>query len=138
MTELELHLRIAGWAVIAIGLAHVGLPRALGWHVELATASLLTRQIAHVHSAYIGLTCVLLGALPALAPGLLTTSGALGLWVLGGLIAFWGSRLIVQLAVYDARLWRGNGPRTAVHVAATLLWAYETFVYALAFAAQLD
>jgi hypothetical protein len=133
-----LGLRLAGLVLIALGLAHAGLPRALRWRVELDGTSLLTRQIAYVHSAYIGFTCVLLGAVPAFAPELLVTRSALAVWLLAGLVGFWGSRLLVQLFVYDSALWRGDRARTAIHVGAMALWAWETLIYALALVHQLS
>jgi hypothetical protein len=135
--DLILHLRVAGLAVVAVGLAHAALPRVLGWRVELASVSLLTRQVAYVHSAYIGLTCVFLGAIPAFAPELLVTRSALATWLLTGLVGFWGSRLFVQVGVYDPELWHGNGARTAAHVAFLGLWTYETLAYAAGLVHQL-
>lgn len=135
--DLAVHLRIAGTAIVALGLAHAVLPRALGWRTELAGVSALTRQIAYVHSAYIGLTCVLLGAVPAFAPELLLSRSPLAAWVLAGLVAFWGSRLVVQNLVYDRAHWRGDAARTVIHGGLTVGWTYETVVYAAGLLNQL-
>jgi hypothetical protein len=138
MSDLSSAMRVAGLAIVALGIGHAWLPRELGWPDDLSGSSLLTRQIATVHSAYIGLTCVLLGAIPAFAPELLLAPSPLAIWVLTGLVAFWGSRFGVQLWVYDASLWRGNVRLTAVHVAYAGFWAVQTLVYGLALTRQLS
>jgi hypothetical protein len=132
MTELELHLRLAGAPLVVIGLGHVILPRVLGWSTELAPLSALSRQVAYVHAGFIGLMCVLFGSLPLLLPGALLSGGSLAAAVLTGYVVFWGCRLLVQLAVYDSAHWRGDRDRTLIHVAITALWSYETGVYGLA------
>jgi hypothetical protein len=131
MTDPVLHLRLAGSMIVALGIAHAFLPAALDWSRGLATLSLLDRQIAYVHSAYIGLTCVLLGLLPLALPDALVRGDALATAVLIGLTGFWGSRLVVQLCVYDTRHWRGDRLRTAAHLGLVPLWTYETAVYGL-------
>ncbi len=135
MTDLELHLRLAGLPLVLIGLGHAFLPRVLAWATDLASVSALNRQIAYVHSGYIGLTCVLMGLLPLTMPGSLLNGGPLATAVLVGYLLFWGSRLFVQVLVYDAAHWRGNAVRTLIHAGFVALWSYETAVYALALAA---
>ena len=58
--------------------------------------------------------------------------------MLGGLTLFWGLRLLTQVFVYDRGLWRGNPRRTAVHVAAVLLWLYLAIVFGWGFWRQLE
>jgi hypothetical protein len=66
---------------------------------------------------------------------LLVERTALARVVTAGLAAFWGARLVVQLFVYRAELWRGNRFRTVIHVAFTGVWAYLAVVYGAAFVA---
>ncbi|HRX84807.1 MAG TPA: hypothetical protein P5572_07300, partial [Phycisphaerae bacterium] len=49
--------------------------------------------------------------------------------VLIGLAVFWMVRLIVQLFVYDRRLWLGDRFNTTMHVMFTCLWSYLLFTY---------
>jgi hypothetical protein len=135
--DLQLPLRLAGLIVAGIGVSHAFLPRALGWSAELGGVSSLTRQVAYVHSAYVGLTCVLLGAVPAFFPSALLVRGPLAPLVLAGLVTFCGSRLVIQLLVYDREHWRGDARRTVIHVGLIAIWTYETAVYAAALLMQL-
>jgi hypothetical protein len=135
--DLQVHLRLAGLIILGIGLGHAFLPRALGWSTELGSASSLTRQVAYVHSAYIGLTCVLFGMVAAFFPAALLVRGPLAPIVLTGYVVFWGSRLVVQLLVYDHAHWRGDATRTLIHIGFVAIWTYETAVYAATLVTQL-
>jgi hypothetical protein len=134
--SLEVNLRIVGALLICAGVGHVALPRALGWREDLAQVSLLNRQVGTVHVFFIGLTCVLLGALPLLMPEELLGPGRLASAVLVVEAIFWGARLLVQLAVFDRSLWLGDRRRTLAHVAFSALWAYVTGVFVWALAAS--
>jgi hypothetical protein len=134
--SLEVNLRIVGALLICAGVGHVALPRALGWREDLAQVSLLNRQVGTVHVFFIGLTCVLLGALPLLMPEELLGRDRLPGAVLVVEAIFWGARLLVQLAVFDRSLWLGDRRRTLAHVAFSALWAYVTGVFVWALAAS--
>jgi hypothetical protein len=134
MSSVELHLRIVGALLVGVGIGHVALPRALGWRVDLAQVSLLNRQVGAVHVFFIGLTCVLLGAIPLFLPDELLEPDRLAGAVLVAEAIFWGARFVVQVVVFDRSLWRGDRHRTLAHLGFCLLWAYVTgtFVWALA------
>ena len=126
----EWHLRIAGALQIALALAHLVFPRRLNWNEELARLSPLNRQIFHVHTLFICVVLVLIGALSLLAPAALMEPTRLARLVLAGIAFFWALRLYCQWFVYDPALWRGRRFETVVHLVATLLWLYLTAVYA--------
>jgi hypothetical protein len=125
----EWHLRIAGALQIALALLHLAFPRRFRWHEELARLSPLNRQIFHVHTIFICVVLVMIGALSLLAPEALLERSRLSRLVLGGFAGFWGLRLLCQWFVYDAGLWRGHAFNTAVHGLFSLLWLYLTAVY---------
>ena len=125
----EWHLRIAGALQIALALLHVTFPRRFRWAEELARLSPLNRQIFVVHTLFICLVLVMMGALSLLAPGTLLEPTRLSRLVLGGFASFWGLRLLCQWFVYDSSLWRGQTFNSVVHVLFTLLWLYLTVVY---------
>jgi hypothetical protein len=133
---LELALRLAGALQIALAAMHVVFPNRFDWKEELARLSLLNRQMFLVHTVFICVVLVLVGSLSLLAPHALLEPTPLSRLVLGGIAAFWGLRLVVQLFVYDTRLWRGNRFNTLVHVVFCVLWAYLVAVYAGAFLRQ--
>ena len=127
-------LRLVGLALVAMGLVHAVLPRLIGWPADLAGTTLLTRQVSYAHLFFIGLTCVLLGALPlAFAPELLG-GGPLPTALLGGQAVFWGLRWVMQFAYFSPRLWRGDPLRTAAHLGLALLWTWVAAVFGTALA----
>jgi len=133
MLNPELHLRIVGVLLVALIALNVYVPRRFNWRGELATLSLLNRQIFQVHAAFI---CVILAMFAALAlffAGDLLQPTRLSRAVLALLAAFWFLRLLTQWFVYDRRLWRGKRFETIVHLAFTGVWTYfaATFAYAL-------
>jgi len=130
--NVELHLRIAGALQIILALLHLVFPRRFQWREELARLSLLNRQIFYVHTAFICLVMVLLGALSLCAPAALLEPTRLSRLVLDGIIIFWAVRLICQWFVYDSSLWRGQTFHTVMHGVFTAIWIYLTGVYAMA------
>lgn len=133
--SLETHLRLAGALQIALAILHAFFPGRFNWKEELPRLSLLNRQMFLVHTFYIGLVLMLIGALSLAAPRTLLAEGPLARIVLFGFALFWGIRLIIQWAVYDKALWRGHRFNTAMHWSFTALWLYLTSVYGWAWAA---
>ncbi|MFD8754838.1 hypothetical protein ACFV0O_28205 [Kitasatospora sp. NPDC059577] len=135
MTEpftLEAQLHLVGAALVAMGLFHAVLPRAIGWPADLRGTALLTRQVSYAHVFFIGLGCTLLGLLPlCLAPDLLAGT-RLGTALLAGQTLFWGLRWLFEFAVFSPKLWRGDPLRTAAHLALSVLWTWVTAVFATA------
>jgi hypothetical protein len=146
VTGVVVHLRVAGVLMLALAAAHLVLPRALGWPVELQGVSLLTRQVSYVHTYFIGLMCGLFGlAATVLATDLVrvdpagaaSASDRPAAAILVAATAVWGSRLVAQLVVFDPELWRGSALTVLGHVAFVALWAYLTVVFAWALARHL-
>jgi hypothetical protein len=127
-----IHLKIAG--VILLGLVWLNflLPRKLNWKEELPRLSLLNRQIFLVHVLFIVLTVTMFGVLALFFTSALLQPSPLSRLVLAGLALFWAVRLVVQLFIYDSRLWRGDRGRTILHVVFSTTWAYLTFAFAFA------
>lgn len=123
------HLRIAGALQIVLALLHLAFPKRFQWKEELARLSPLNRQIFHVHTFFICVVLVMIGALSLFAADALLEPTRLSRLVLGGIATFWGLRLLCQWFVYDASLWRGQRFNTAMHVLFSLLWLYLTSVY---------
>lgn len=132
LSDLGLHLRVAGAVLLCLAASHLVLPRAMGWNVELRGVSLLTRQVSYVHAYFIGLLCAMFGLVAALFPSDLLARDPLVAPILVGAVAVWGSRLVVQLFVFDSSLWRGRALTVAGHLAFVALWSYLTLVFAWA------
>jgi len=126
-----LSLQTTGVLLMLLGLAHAAFPRHFRWREETSGLSLLTRQILHIHTAFIGLTVFLIGLLSATcAPDLISTP--LGKRICLGLAAFWGIRLVVQFLGYSPDLWRGKPFETTMHILFSLFWLYLTTLFSLA------
>jgi hypothetical protein len=131
--NLNLHLKIVGFMLLGLSAAHLYFPRRFGWRGELEKVSLLTRQIFYVHCFFICLVLIMFGLLSLVWTDTLIEPSPLARIVLIGLTVFWGARLIIQLFVYDSKLWRGHRFNTAMHIFFTLTWSYYVSVYAAAF-----
>lgn len=128
---MEIHLKLCGLLLIGLALVHVVFPRYFDWKTELARLSLINRQIMLVHTFFISLTVLLMGALCLTSAHDLTAT-PLGRRVCLGLGVFWLIRLGFQLFGYSKETWRGKRLETAAHVAFTMLWFYLTAVFLLA------
>jgi hypothetical protein len=130
--NLSLNLKLAGVLQFGLAAAHLYFPKRFAWREELAKVSLLTRQIFYVHCFFICLVLVMMGLLSLFWTEELTQRGTLARLVLAGMAGFWGLRLVIQLLVYDAKLWKGNRFNTTMHILFTTLWSYYVCVYATA------
>jgi hypothetical protein len=134
---VEAQLRLVGAAIVGIGLAHAALPRVLGLSAQLAPLPALSRQVMHAHNFFIGVTCVLLGALPLLlAPDLLAPA-AVPRAVLAAEAGFWALRWGSQFVTFNPSLWRGSRLYTAGWWALTVVWTWITVVFGAALAGSL-
>ena len=135
MSILTLNLTVAGAVLVGLGSMHIALPAVLGWHRELAGASRLNREVSYVHCFFIGLACVLWGLLPLTAGSQLLQPSPVTRLVLIGAVAFWASRFVIQLAVFNRHA-RKSAAWLALCTAGTVLWLYLTAVWTWTLIAQ--
>lgn len=125
---MTIHLQIIGALFMLLALIHVGFPRYFEWKQQLASLSLINRQMMQVHTFFIALVVFLIGVLCfTSANDLLTTP--LGRRICLGLGVFWSIRGLVQWLVYSTELWRGRRFETGVHVVFSALWVYCAVVF---------
>ncbi len=125
---MELHLKIIGDLLIALGLVHAAFPKYFAWKQELDGLSLINRQMMYVHTFFIALTVILMGVL-CLTSSAEITRTPLGRKVALGFAVFWTARLLVQFFGYSPQLWRGKRFETTVHIAFAILWIYLSVVF---------
>jgi hypothetical protein len=123
--------------LLILALAHAYFPRRFDWREELRHVSPLNRQIFQVHCFFIGLLLFMFGLLALCFTDALLERSGLARIVLSGLVIFWLARLVIQLGVYDSRLWRGDRFNTGVHWLFTCLWAYYITIFGWALWSQL-
>jgi hypothetical protein len=124
----EFLYRLTGGGLIVLAAVHLTFPRRFRWAEELASLSLLTRQIFYVHTFFVALTVGLMGVLCLFRAGEMLQT-PLGRTVSGGFSLFWGTRLVIQWFGYSPALWRGKRFETAVHYSFTALWLWLTLLF---------
>lgn len=129
---MEIHYKIIGFLLMALAIVHVIFPRYFNWKQELASMSLINRQMMQVHTFFIALTVFLMGLLCVVASQELITT-PLGRIISLGLGIFWGFRLFFQFFVYSPKLWQGKPFETIVHILFSMIWGYLTTVFILTF-----
>lgn len=135
--SLGVHLKIVGASLLLLAAAHAFFPRRFNWEEELGRLSRLNRQMFQVHCFFIGLVLFLFGVLSLGFTEALLERTFLARVILSGLALFWLARLVVQLFVYDPRLWKGSRFNTRVHLLFSLMWAYYAAVFGCALWHQL-
>ena len=126
-------LRVAGVVMLLlVPLNLFDVPRRFRWKEEMATLSLLNRQIFWVHSWFLCLMLAQMGLLALLYARPLLEPSPLARAVNGGLAFFWLVRLLMQWFVYSPDIWRGNQFFTAMHYVFTAIWILLTAAFALA------
>jgi hypothetical protein len=125
---MELYIKIAGALMIALALLHAIFPRRFQWKEELASLTLLSRQVMYVHTFFIALTVMLMGLLCITSARQLIETD-LGKRIAFGLAVFWFARLMIQFFGYSSELWKGKAFETAVHISFSAIWAYFSLIF---------
>ena len=127
---MELHLKLIGFCLIALGLVHATFSKQFNWKQELSTLSIMNREMMHVHTFFIAFVLFLIGLL-CLTSSKELLETALGKRISLGLGIFWVVRLYVQFFVYSSKIWRGKTFETIVHIIFCVFWAYLSAVFFL-------
>jgi len=97
---MEIHLKVIGILLIVLAFIHVIFPKYFNWKQELASLSLINKQMMTIHTFFIALTVFLIGVLCVTsASEIIETS--LGRKLALGLGLFWGIRLVIQFFGYS-------------------------------------
>lgn len=113
--DLAFYLKFAGFALIILGISHAWFEKLFDWRAETARLSRFNQQVVYVHNFFIGLICVMMGAVALFGTRALIEPTFAGSWLCGGLVIFWACRLVIQFAFYDAKLRRGKVFETTMH-----------------------
>lgn len=125
---LSIHLKFIGTLLTGLALVHVIFPRYFKWKEELASLSLINRQMMQVHTFFIALMVFFMGLLCLTsADDLINTP--LGKTISLGFGIFWFIRLCIQFFGYSSQLWKGKRFETIVHVVFSVLWVYLSLVF---------
>ena len=125
---MEVHLLICGILQIGLAILHIIFPKYFNWKQELASLSLINRQIMYIHTLFIAIAVGLMGILSITeAEALVNTN--LGQKICLGFGLFWLIRLFVQFFGYSSQLWKGKLFETVVHIVFSGLWLYMSVVF---------
>lgn len=127
---MELHLKIIGIILIALSSIHLVFPKYFNWGKELASLSLINKQIMYVHTFFIAMVVFLMGIF-CLCSAEDITHTRLGRQLSLGLFIFWCTRLLFQFCVYSPKLWKGKTFEFTIHILFSLLWTYFSLVFFL-------
>ncbi|MBX7207879.1 MAG: hypothetical protein K1X78_06200 [Verrucomicrobiaceae bacterium] len=98
----------------------------MNWKEPLARSPLLMREVFHVHTFFIALTCAIFGVITwRFAADIAQPSHELIRWFAAAIGIFWGIRCVMQWTVYSTSHWRGLFGRTVAHW--TLFLGYGAF-----------
>jgi len=125
---MDVHLKLVGITLIVLATLHAVFPRYFSWREELASLSLINRQVMYVHTFFIALILILMGLL-CLSSSQELIETSLGNKIALGLLIFWFVRLVIQFFGYSSQLWKGKRFETVVHILFSLLWAYFSIVF---------
>ncbi|WP_295122518.1 hypothetical protein [uncultured Chitinophaga sp.] len=125
---MEIHIKIIGILLVILSLIHAIFPKYFRWSEEMATISLINRQMMYVHTFFLAIVLLLMGLLCLTSAADLSNTSfsrkvALGIGI------FWLLRLFIQFFGYSSSLWKGKRFETSVHVVFSLLWTYLSGVF---------
>lgn len=132
--NLENLLRLAGLGHFAILTASALVPKVLDWKTALKPLPPFLRTLFWVYGIFIVLTIIGLGTLTLINARAMAAGDPVARTLAAFIAVFWGARLIVQLFVFDVRiyltnLWLKLGDRllTVAFLFFTLLYATAAF-----------
>lgn len=129
---MEIHLKIIGIALMVLALVHFLFPKYFNWKEELASLSIINRQLMYVHAFFIAFVIFLMGLLCFTSAEELVNT-AFGKKIAGALAIFWIARLLVQFFGYSSKTCRGKSFETIIHIVFSIFWTYLCVVFIFIF-----
>ena len=124
---MEIHFKIIGFTLIILAIVHLFFPKYFDWKNNLASLSLINRQMMKTHTFFIALMVFLVGLLYVVeSKNLLETE--FGKTICLGLGIFWTLRLYFQFFVYSKQLWAGKLFESTIHIVFSILWTYISVI----------
>ena len=136
--SLEWLLRGTGLSLVVLAASHAVFWRILKWREETARLTPLNGRVFLVHMLFIVLILTGQGVLLLARAELLVARSELATWLLAGLTAFFGARLVIQWLVFDPVLALGSRWRTLLRVVATSGWLGYVLIFSFALSRQFE
>src|SRR5437762_2422824 len=122
--SLDLLLRVAALAQLAIAILNLFLIRIMKWKPDLDRAPLLIHEVFRIHVVFISFTLSIFAALTwRFAREARAAGGRWAIWPAVAFVFFWFVRSIMKWLNCSTNLWRGIFLRTLIHWALFLGYA---------------
>src|SRR5213596_1094538 len=114
--SLDLLLRAAALAQLAVAFLNLFLIRIMKWNPDLDRAPLLIREVFQIHVVFISITLSIFALLTwRFVQEIARAANPLAIWLATAIGTFWIVRSIMQWLHYSSSHWRGNLARTLIH-----------------------
>jgi hypothetical protein len=116
LLNLELFLRLAALAQLAVVVLNLFLIRIMNWRRDLDAMPLLIREVFQIHVYFISITLAIFSAMTwRFARDIASAAEPICVWLAIGIGSFWAIRSVMQWTHYSAVHWRGDRGRTLIH-----------------------
>jgi len=126
---MKLLLQLAAALQLLILIASASTPRVLDWRKNLAVLHPFLRKLFWVYGVFVVMVIIAFAALTFRHADAMAAREPVARSLCLFIAIFWGARLLVQFAIFDARPFLTNWfYKTGFH-ALTIIFAFPTFVY---------
>jgi hypothetical protein len=126
---MKLLLELAAAVQLLILIASASTPRVLDWRKNLAVLHPFLRKLFWVYGVFVVMVIIAFAALTLRHADAMAAREPVARSLCLFIAIFWGARLLVQFAIFDARPFLPNWfYKTGFH-ALTIIFAFLTFVY---------
>ncbi len=126
---MKLLLQLAAAVQLLILIASASTPRVLDWRKNLAVLHPFLRKLFWVYGVFVVMVIIAFAVLTFRHADAMATREPVARSLCLFIAIFWGARLLVQFAIFDARPFLTNWfYKTGFH-ALTIIFAFLTFVY---------
>ena len=126
---MKLLLQLAAVVQLLILIASASSPRVLNWRKNLAVLHPFLRKLFWVYGVFVVMVIIAFAALTFRHADAMAAREPVARSLCLFIAIFWGARLLVQFAIFDARPFLTNWfYKTGFH-ALTIIFAFLTFVY---------
>jgi len=126
--DLTTLIFVSGLLHFATLLGSAAVPFVLDWRKEIGKLEGLSRELVWVHGGFIVLTILGFGVLTCVFPGDLASGAPLARGLCAFIAIFWGTRVLVQFFIFDAKPYLTNWFLVAGYHGLTLVFLYQTAV----------
>lgn len=126
---MKLLLQLAAAVQLLILIASASTPRVLDWRKNLAVLHPFLRKLFWVYGVFVVMVIIAFAVLTFRHADAMAAREPVARSLCLFIAIFWGARLLVQFAIFDARPFLTNWFYKTGYHALTIIFAFLTFVY---------